>query len=61
MNADVLDEEKVRGTNYDLLLPLQRAGQTDEISSEEFVTIIKQALVSWPKAGATLDVDYWKK
>ena len=60
VKADMLDEAKVKGTNYDVLLKLQKSKKEgDEITSAEFVDVIKEALATWPKLDENLD--YWKK
>lgn len=52
---DVLDESKVKGTNYEILLKLK----DNEISSKQFVGVLKDALTNWPRVDDNLD--YWKK
>jgi len=53
-----LDEKKLKGTNYDVILKLSQSGEKG-ISSDKFVSILKEGLATWPRFDET--TDYWKK
>ena len=59
-SEDVLNPEKVKGTNYDVISKLQQKDDnSDVISSEKFVAVLKEGLKSWPRFDE--NEDYWKK